>query len=55
MFGASEQNEANQMQTYAQQLQIQANIEALRAQQEGSAKLTETQKKLQILILSRLH
>jgi len=46
MFGASEQREANEMSAYAQQLQIQANIEALRAQQEGSAKLTETQKKL---------
>lgn len=46
LFGASEQNEAAQMNAYAQQLQIQANIEALRAQQEGSAKLTETQKKI---------
>lgn len=46
LFGASESSEAAQMSAYAQQLQIQANIEALRAQQEGSAKLTETQKKL---------
>lgn len=46
LFGASEQNEAAQMNAIAQQYQIQANIEALRAQQEGSAKLTETQKKI---------
>jgi len=46
LFGASEANEAAQMNAIAQQYQIQANIEALRAQQEGSAKLTETQKKI---------
>lgn len=46
LFGASETNEAAQMNAIAQQYQIQANIEALRAQQEGSAKLTETQKKI---------